>query len=458
MGIISIIVALLVFTLLIVVHEFGHFLAARKCGVPVEEFSIGMGPALYKHQGKNTLFSIRLFPIGGYCKMTGEEEASDVPDAFCNKGVWQRILIVVAGALFNIIFAIIVLMILPNFSLVVSQNVAEVLENSPAYEAGIEKGDKIIGSNGKKHSLCDDTIFDITVSKNDTDTIDLLVEKDNEVKIVSVNYVPSLLITDKADEADILKVGTYITTINGKSIKDISNIKKEISSKNDKTKEDEEDVEAEEFEELENVEEEIVEEVSEETSETDEEKEETVKVIVTLLNDENEYELNEADIEILKNNSANRSNYIGLGFEYEKLNPLQCMGYGLKRTRYYITSTYKSFALMFSKKVSKDQIAGPVGIIKMFGDSYEEGIVRGFGVALYNVFALAAMISINLGVINLLPLPALDGGRFVILLVEVVRRKPMDLEKESWIHFVGFVLLMILMVLIIFNDVTNIVA
>ena len=452
MTIISIIVALLVFTLLIVVHEFGHFLAARKCGVPVEEFSIGMGPAIYKHQGKNTLFSIRWLPIGGYCKMTGEEEASDVPDAFCNKNVWQKILIVVAGATFNIIFAILVLMILPNFSAVASQEVSAVKEDSPASEAGIEVGDKIVGTNGRITSLCDDIIFDVTVAKNDTDTIDLVVEKDGEREDVTLHYIPSLLILDKTENADILKENTYVATINGKAIKDISNIKKEISSI---LKEDEE-VKVDVYEETSS------EEIKEETEDTLEESEMQTstdkKIIVTLINDDTEYELSENDIEVLKNNSANRSNYIGLGFKYVKLNPFQCMGYGLKRTRYYITSTYKSFALMFAKKVSRDQIAGPVGIIKMFGDSYKSGIVQGIGVALYNVLAMAAMISINLGVINLLPLPALDGGRFVILLIEVVRRKPMDLEKESWIHFVGFVLLMILMVVILFNDVTNIFA
>ncbi|MCQ2978424.1 MAG: RIP metalloprotease RseP [Clostridia bacterium] len=442
MGIIAIIVALLVFTILIVVHEFGHFLAARKCGVPVEEFSIGMGPAIFKKQGKNTLFSIRCLPIGGYCKMTGEEEASDVPDAFCNKNVWQRILIVVAGALFNIIFAFLVLMILPNFTKTATQYVNKVDENSPAFVAGIKEGDKIAGINGKEYPIVDDIMFELTVAKAEDNKITLnLLHEDGTKEDVELEYKPTLLITDVEFETEVLKVGTRITSINGKSIDEISDIKKEIKHKDD-DKDVNEDIYAVPSEELDEVDEDII----------------MNDVVVTLYGSDEEYTLNDDEIEIVKNNSANRTNFLGVNLVYKHLNVWESIVYGVHKTRYYVTTTYKSFALMFGRKVSKDQIAGPVGIIKMFGDSYQTGIVEGIGVAIYNLLSVAAMISINLGVINLLPLPALDGGRFVILLVEVVRRKPMDLEKESWVHFVGFVLLMILMVLILFNDVTNIIA
>ena len=407
----SIIIALIVFSILVVVHEWGHYIAAVKCGVNVEEFAIGMGPAIYKRQGKKTLFSIRCLPIGGYCKMTGEDEASDDVNAFCNKNVWQKIVIVVAGALMNIIYAIVILMVIPNFMYTSTREVYEVDENSPAYIAGIQKGDELIGVNGKEYGLIEDIKFELALDNAEDSKMEFIVNRDGKKLSIPVTYTPILLIAETGEySSEVLKVGAQIEKINGKNIMDIEDLKSELDSN---------------------------------------------AVAVKLTLDNNEYQLNENEIEIMNLNRGNKTNYLGTKIEVRRLNPIESIGYGLEKTRYYISTTYKSIKLMVTGNVSKDQVSGPVGIIKMISDTYTEDIKSGIGTTLISLLSFSAMLSINLGVINLLPLPALDGGRFFILLIEVIRRKPMDQEKESWIHFVGFILLMILMVVVLFNDVTK---
>jgi len=411
----SIIIALLVFSVLVIVHEWGHYIAAVKCGVLVEEFSIGMGPKLYQRKGKKTVFSIRLFPIGGYCKMVGEDETSDLTDAFCNKNVWQKILIVVAGALMNIVYAILLIVIIMNFTEISTTKIASVSENMPAYEAGIRSGDVIKGINGKYKTFMDDIRLDILLDTSKDKTVDLILDRNNKEEVVSVPYKTTILINDNlGGKSKIFKnKSDHVLEINGKEIGDISDINKELSS----------DV-----------------------------------VKVRFMDDRREYQLdNDMDKKILQINFANKVNSIGIKAESRKITFLESFKYAMLQTRYYIALTYRSLGMMLSGKVSKDQVSGPVGIIKAMGDTYNEDIKTGISVAVLSLLSYSAILSINLGVVNLLPLPALDGGRFAILLIEVLRKKPMDIEKESWIHVVGFVLLMILMVLILFNDITKII-
>lgn len=408
----SIIIALLVFSVLIIVHEWGHFIAARKCDVPVEEFSIGMGPAIYQKQGKKTLFSIRILPIGGYCKMTGEEEKSDDVNAFCNKNVWQKILIVVAGATMNIVYAFVLILIIANCAKVSTRKIDSVAENSPAAIAGMEVGDVLMGVNGKEYKLIDDITFEVALNASGKETFEFAVNRKGKKIYVPVDVMRIIQITDMEDvESEKILEGDRIYEINGVSIREISNIKDELAKE---------------------------------------------KVVIKKISSDEEIELTEEEVKVVKKNLGNLTSFIGVTLESDKLNVLESIPYAFRKTCYYVSSTYKGLKMMITGKVYKEQVSGPVGIIKSLGDTYNEGKESGFKIALLSILSLSAMISVNLGVINLLPLPALDGGRFFILLIEVVRRKPMDLDKESWIHFVGFILLMILMVVILFNDVAKI--
>ncbi len=409
----SIIVALLVFTVLVVIHEFGHYIAAVKNGVPVEEFAIGMGPIIFKRPGKKTLFSIRLFPIGGFCKMVGEDEESDDENALGNKTVLQRIVIVAAGATFNIISAILILIVISNFEAVSVKTVKEVIEDSPAMEAGLLKGDEIIAVNGQKTPLMDDVRFIIALDSSKDQKLDFKVKREGKEIIIPINYDVNLAITDvKGIESENLKAGTYVNEINGKSLGEIASLEKELKSEVVKVKVDSKDEE------------------------------------ITLTAEE---------VKILNANRPNISKSIGIIPDSKKLNVFESFGYGIQKTRYYAYSTFKSLGLMVTAKVSKDQVAGPVGIMKIIGDTYENSIVIGFGTMILSLLNFAAMLSVNLGIINLLPLPALDGGRLFFLFIELIRRKPIDPEKEGWVHFGGFVLLMVLMVVLLFNDVMRII-
>ncbi len=387
-------------------------MAARKCNVPVEEFSIGMGPAIYQKQGKKTLFSIRILPIGGYCKMTGEEEKSDDVNAFCNKGVWQKILIVVAGATMNIIYAFVLILIIANCSKVSTRTVKAVAEDSPAAIAGIEEGDILMGVNGKEYKLIDDITFEVALNAAGKENFEFTVNRKGTKLNVPVEIKRVVVITDTLDvETDKILENDRISEINGIAASDMNTIKEELGKE---------------------------------------------KVVIKKTTGDEEFELNEDEVKIIKKNLGNLTSYIGVTLANEKLNVIESIPYAFRKTCYYVSSTYKGLKMMITGKVYKEQVSGPVGIIKTLGDTYNEGKETGFVMALLSILSMSAMISVNLGVINLLPLPALDGGRFFILLIEVVRRKPMDLDKESWIHFVGFILLMILMVVILFNDVAKI--
>ncbi len=415
----SIIIALIMFSILVVVHEFGHYYAAIKNGVKVEEFAIGMGPKLLSWKGKNALFTIRILPIGGYCKMVGEDESSDDPNGLCNKSVWARMIVVVSGALLNIVYAILVLIFISWFTPMELSTIKEVSPNYPAEATGVLPGDQIISVNDKKVTMMDELRLHVALDSSENGTVNLGINRNGEKIAVSIPYIQTLLITTQKDLETSFAKDDMIYTINGKKLNEIENVDKEI-------KDNEE-------------------------------------VRVRLLGGAADMILTENDKKVLMANQVNVHRILGLLAEQETPNFLNGIVNGLKKTVYYVEVTYLSLYKIVSGQISSNQIAGPVGIVKMMGDTYNNGLESSNKVLevvrniLFSLLVFSAMLSINLGIINLLPLPALDGGRLLIMLVEVVRKKPMDVEKEGWIHFVGFVLLMLLMVFVLFNDIARII-
>ena len=178
----TIIYALLIICVLIFFHELGHFMAAKACGVKVNEFAIGMGPKVLKKQKGETLYSIRAFPLGGFCAMEGEDEDSQDERAFNRKSVWKKAIIIVAGAAMNLIIAIILMIAVNYMNGVPTTTISQVEENSPAYTAGIQKGDKILSINDKKINSWDD----VQAVKNAVNTRELNIKvqrKDTELNI-----------------------------------------------------------------------------------------------------------------------------------------------------------------------------------------------------------------------------------------------------------------------------------
>ena len=367
----NIVVLLLILSVLIFVHEFGHFIMAKKFGVHVYEFALGMGPKVLGFKRKNdpTQYSLRALPIGGYCQMAGEEGEDDenLPkDKFmCNKTKLQRILILVAGVTMNFITAIVLLF---GISLIwgnteQSSLIGYVEENSPAEKAGIKVGDKIVECNGYSINTWDKLTI-VTNLKNKKD---------------SYEYV--ILHSNGKTETYKLKPETYVV----------------IGDKNIKVTE-----------------------------------ENTLEKILE------ENNIKEEDAEISK--------LIGIGAPTErKKGFVNALKYAFTKFVSIVDTMLLTLGSLFTGKLGLNALSGPVGMYSVVGT------VATYGIA--NVIYLMAYLSVNLGILNILPFPAFDGGRVVFIIIEAITRKKVDPKVEGYFHTIGFILLMLLMLYITFQDV-----
>ena len=336
----TLISAIIVFSLLITVHEFGHFITAKKSGITVHEFSIGMGKAVWQKQKNDTVYSIRILPIGGFCKMEGEDGDSTDDGAFCNKSAWKRFVVLFAGAFMNIVTGFVLFAILLSLSSpIASTKVGDILPDYPFETAGVEVGDRIVRIEGENYSTNVNIYSDISFFKfrNGDGGANIIFERDGER---FTKYI-----VQKKDK----DTGTLI---------------------------------------------------------------------------------------------------YGFVPMAENLNVLSVIKNAFYQSVFTVKMVVESLVMLITGKVPVSDMAGPVGIVKEIGSAAKMGIL--------NVLNLAALLSINLGVANLLPIPALDGGRILFLLIEIIRRKPLKAEHEGFIHFIGFALLMLLMVFVTFGDIMRI--
>lgn len=326
---ITLIIFIVSLSVLVVIHEYGHYIMAKLSGIKVEEFALGMGPKIAGVQKGETLFSIRAFPLGGFCKMLGEDQNNQDPRAFNSKPVFKRIAVIVFGPIMNLLLAIIILSIV----YIPIPRIGAVVDNKPAKTAGIVAGDRIAAI--------------------------------NQTEITRWEQIPQ-----------------QISKSNGN------------------------------------------------------------KLHVRL---ENKGKYRELDITPVLDKQTNQY-VIGIAPS------AAAGGYSLKQgvqTSWYITTEmlkYLSNALR--GKASLNDISGPVGIYNIMNDAKKAGYMY--------VLNITAILSLNLFLFNLLPIPALDGGRLIFLFLEAIRRKPVNPEKEGLVHFIGFVLLMGLSVLILYRDLIKI--
>lgn len=323
------------FCLLIFIHELGHFLMAKKVGVTVHEFAIGMGPKIFQKQGKETLYSVRLLPIGGYVKLEGEDEESSSDGALCNKTPLQKFLVVVAGAVMNLILGFIIFVIIVSFKGAGTNVISEVIKDSPMEKAGFVQGDRIVKMEGEKKSSKISYYNDI-----------VLFNMEN-------NYGDAYITVKRAD--------------------------KEITK-------------------------------------------------------------------LVSPDEAQKT----FGFKVSNLdkNPVSVVGAAFNEAVFMCRLVFLSFMWLFTGKVPVSSLSGPVGIVSTIGEASKTGVI--------NVLYIMALISINLGIVNLFPLPALDGGRLVFIIIEMIRRKPVDSELEGKIHFIGFALLLAFMLFVTYFDMQRI--
>ena len=321
---VTLILFVLIFGVVVISHEFGHFLLAKANGIHVIEFSVGMGPNLFSFQKGDTKYSLKLLPIGGACMFEGEdglnekEDGEDHSGSFLNANVWARISTVLAGPVFNFILGFIIAFIMVNLIVIRDPVATEIVDGGAAQEAGLQPGDRILSLNGSKIHL----------------------------------YEEIQLFTDES-------AGRYMIGISNA--------------------------------------------------------------------------------------------------DFVQLSGLDCFRYSWYEMRYCVTMTWKSLAMLVQGQVSRQDVAGPVGIaVNVVGKTYESTKDYGWQNVLVNMLNITLMLTVNLGILNLLPIPALDGGRLVFLIWEAITHKPVPPEKEGMVHFIGLVFFMVLMVFLLFNDLVNI--
>ena len=338
----GIIIAVLLFSFIIIFHELGHFTLAKLNGIRVDEFSLGLGPTLIGKEIGGTKFSLKLLPFGGACMMGEDDEDDQSEGSFNSKSVWARISVIVAGPLFNLILAWVFSAII---ILCVGYRTPEITEVTPGYSAaeeGMQAGDVIKEINGRNVYIWDDLSL-YTAAHPDETSYEIVYERDG--KEYTVNLELRQLEGDTAPRLGVTSGGTVRTGILG------------------------------------------------------------------------------------------------------------ALEYSVYNVRYWITYTVESLRMLVTGQVGVQDLSGPVGIVSMVGEVYEASAPAGIGAVFLNVLNFGILLTANLGVLNLLPIPALDGGRLVFLIIEAIRRKRIPPEKEGIVHFAGFAALMILMVFVMFNDI-----
>ena len=421
----NILIAIIIFSVIVVFHELGHFLLAKKNGIEVTEFSLGMGPRLLSTVKGNTRYSLKLFPIGGSCMMVGEDGEEDGPGSFGHASVWGRISVVAAGPIFNFILAFVFALVITSVMGYDPPKVLSVEENSPAEEAGLQEGDIITSFQGKHISIGRDiSLYEslygmqqdqikMTV-KRDGKKIDLNFKAASEKKyMLGFSYVPDgePEITEVFVDGAMMKAGVLagdvITAVDGTKVSTGEELQAYLEEHP----------------------------LGENT------------VTITVSRDGNEKEFTV---------QPTVRTQVSTGFVYnlyrEKTNFFGVLKYSAVEVRYWISSTIDSLGLLIKGTFRVNDLSGPVGIVDAIGSSVEEAKSEGAVVMWMQMFYWAILLSANLGVMNLLPLPALDGGRLVFLLIEAVTKKKVNPNIEGMIHFVGFVLLMALMVFVFMND------
>ena len=421
----NILIAIIIFSVIVVFHELGHFLLAKKNGIEVTEFSLGMGPRLLSTVKGNTRYSLKLFPIGGSCMMVGEDGEEEGPGSFGHASVWGRISVVAAGPIFNFILAFVFALVITSVMGYDPPKVLSVEENSPAEEAGLQVGDIITSFQGKHISIGRDiSLYEslygmqqdqikMTV-KRDGKKIDLNFKAASEKKyMLGFSYVPDgePEITEVFVDGAMMKAGVLagdvITAVDGTKVSTGEELQAYLEEHP----------------------------LGENT------------VTITVSRDGNEKEFTV---------QPTVRTQVSTGFVYdlyrEKTNFFGVLKYSAVEVRYWISSTIDSLGLLIKGTFRVNDLSGPVGIVDAIGSSVEEAKSEGAVVMWMQMFYWAILLSANLGVMNLLPLPALDGGRLVFLLIEAVTKKKVNPNIEGMIHFAGFVLLMALMVFVFMND------
>ncbi|ADU27153.1 RIP metalloprotease RseP [Ethanoligenens harbinense] len=340
-AILYIVIAVIVFGVLIFLHEFGHFFTAKLCGIKVNEFAVGMGPALFKFQKGETRYSLRALPIGGFTAMEGEDGENNDPRAFVNRPVWQRIIVLVAGAFMNILTGfVIILIIIMLTNPIPSTTVAQFADGATSSQTGLRAGDRILSIDGAAvHINMDITLGLITSNKG---KVNMQVLRGGKVVDLPAVQFP---MTDDGNGGKVMARDFVVYA--------------------------------------------------------------------------------------------------------QQKTPGRVISYAFYWTIAMVKLVWVTILQMFTGRYSVKDLSGPVGVTAAMGQAASQSPSM--------LFNVVAMIAVNLGVVNLFPLPALDGGRLLFVIIEGIRRKPISRKYEGYVHLIGFALLMTLMLFVTFNDIVRLI-
>lgn len=403
---------------LIFIHEGGHFIVAKLCKVKVNEFAIGFGPTIWKKQGKETKYALRLIPLGGFVSMEGEEERSDKEGSFSKTSIPKRIAIVLAGGMVNIVFGLVVYFVLVSaMENYISQKVEIVDSKYGAYVAGIMENDEIVKINGKRiRSKVD---IEKILEKSKEESVIVTVKRNSELRDITVkptaipNKDTGIYLSGNSDEITTKVIAVEPESPAQKSGLEANDIILKIDGK---------DVDNDPY-----------------------------KVAGYIKQNENEeciftIKRKEEIKEITIKPNIVYTYVLGVQFAKAENNFINNVYYGFWDTVDFSLSIIDNIKMLFTGKVNANQLMGPVGISGVVAETK----------SINDFIYIIALISLSLGVTNLLPFPPLDGGKVVIYIIEAIRRKPMKEKVEATIQMIGFAVLIGLSIYVSYNDILRI--
>lgn len=436
-----ILIGVLLFELIIFIHEFGHFITAKKSGIKVNEFSLGMGPKIFSFGKGETKYSLRIFPIGGFCAMEGEDEESPEPRAFNNAKVWKRMIVVIAGAVMNIILGFVLM-----FVVVVQQDAysSTEVQSFPATSfsscTGLQSGDVIKEINGYGISTSMD--FNYPISTAELKTVDgstLEIYKEdcgNNLYNMAVSLVQDK--NNKLSDEQVSKVNELLSKSTNEIVKA-------------KSKEDA-------FSVYENYYKKINDAcgIKDYKVEKIVEKETRKRYTADILVERNGEEKLLKNVQFFTYTTKDNSDpQVSIDFYVKPIE--KTFGSVISQTFKQTISTckmiYASLGGLLTGKFGLKDMAGPIGIASAVTTVASESLSSGFMSAVNSIIYVMMIITVNLGLFNMLPFPALDGGRFVFLIIEAIRGKSVPRKVEAIVNGIGMGLLILLMILITANDI-----
>ncbi len=382
----NIILIILVFGVIIFFHELGHFIVAKLNHITVREFSIGFGPKLFQFKKKETQYTLRLIPLGGYCMMLSEDEEENENDenSFDKKSVWARMAVILAGPFMNFIIAFLFSMIIIHFC-----------GSDPAVIGNIYNDDMI--TEYEQAAL-------EAEEEGDDEMASAYEEAAEEIRTLFNGIYP-------AEEAGI-SAGDTVLEINGSNIKNFRELQIYLQIYGDGS-----------------------------------------AIEMTL--EKEDGTVYETTVYPTETSNGYMVGITSIGYQLPESFAELCK-WSVYETRYWLKATFLSLKLIVTRQVSSEEISGPVGVAQSMNETFNEAAESSMLDLFLNWLNYIVLLSANLGVMNLLPIPGLDGGRFLFLLIEAITRKKVPKEKENIITVIGFVIVMILMVVILFNDIKNV--